>query len=186
MVKCFPSSIPRGSGLKASLILRSFLYQRCFAQIYYWFNYWGQGKQQGLKISWTTGFKVQWPAAQIPAGGQSLVLCPRWQHWGQINIATNDRDDGTVCTLGNFSQTYLGEVTGVTEVPFRETSKGWGNGQAGMFCSPKGNAKPCTWEGITPCSSTGWRLAVLKEALQRKAWRSWWSGSWPWASDASL
>lgn len=40
--------------------------------------------------------------------------------------------------------------------------------------SKNGNAKSCTWEGITTCTTTVWGLTGWEAALQRRLWQSWW------------
>ena len=40
--------------------------------------------------------------------------------------------------------------------------------------------------GKTPCISTCWGLTSWKAALQKRTWRSWWTPSWPWASNVLL
>lgn len=42
-------------------------------------------------------------------------------------------------------------------LPFRGTLLVWRNGQTGTWWkSSYANTKPCSWEGITPCTSTSW------------------------------
>lgn len=42
----------------------------------------------------------------------------------------------------------------------------------------KGNAKSCTWEGITPCTRTGWWLVDWKATLHRRTCAFWWTPGW--------
>jgi len=70
-----------------------------------------------------------------------------------------------------------------TVLPFSQTGAGWRAGQRGSWwSSARASAVSCTWEGTTPCSSTGPGLTCWRAALRRGTWVSWRMTSLPWAS----
>lgn len=54
-------------------------------------------------------------------------------------------------------------------LPLRWTLSGWSNGLTGIsWSSARICTKSCAWEGVTPCTSTGWGPTSWKAAVQRK------------------
>jgi len=52
-------------------------------------------------------------------------------------------------------------MSGSAGLPLTETPKGCGNDLAGASGSTvKGNVLFCIWDGITPCTSTGWSRSI--------------------------
>ncbi|KAK4818055.1 hypothetical protein QYF61_004605 [Mycteria americana] len=80
-----------------------------------------------------------------------------YPQWRGISIFINDLDDGSECTLNKSGDdTKLGGVADTSEghAPIQMDLNRLENGPIGI--STKGDAKSCTWGGITPGNNTCW------------------------------